>query len=106
MVPFYHHPYTFGKQKMTETWLGGATQFLDNRKSCVPQGHSENSPAFERRGLTLSPTSPAGTAENGGAATNRFFFPPAPPGLDFTPNFPGIEMPGYFRLFLRNRTPA
>jgi hypothetical protein len=28
----------------------GASHFWDNRKSCVPRGHSENGPAFERRG--------------------------------------------------------
>jgi hypothetical protein len=77
----------------------GATQFLDNRKSCVPQGHSENSPAFERRGLTVSPSSPAGTTENGVS------FQPSR-GTRFFQTFPGIEMPGYFQVFLRNRTPA
>jgi hypothetical protein len=29
-----------------------------------------------------------------------------PCGTRFFQTFPGIEMPGYFRLFLRNRTPA
>jgi len=29
-----------------------------------------------------------------------------PAGLDVFPACPGIEMPGYFRWFLRNRTPA
>jgi hypothetical protein len=90
MVPFYHHPYTFGKQKMTETWLGGATQFLDNRKSCVPQGHSENSPAFERRGLTLSPTSPAGTAENGVS------FQPSLRDSILPPTFPALKCRAIF----------
>jgi hypothetical protein len=34
-------------------------------KNGVPEGHFENSPAFERRVLTILPLSPAGTAENG-----------------------------------------
>jgi hypothetical protein len=35
----------------------GASQFMDNRKRCVPKGSrlgGKNSPAFERRGLTVS----------------------------------------------------
>jgi len=31
----------------------GRNLIFDSRKSRVPQGYSENSPAFERRGLTL-----------------------------------------------------
>jgi len=54
------------------------------------------------------PTSPAGTAENCVA------FQPSLRDLDFLRIYPGMnpdircrgEMPGYFRLFLWNRTPA
>jgi hypothetical protein len=38
---------------------------LDNRKRCVPEGHFENSPAFERRGLTVSQQVPQGRLKKG-----------------------------------------
>jgi hypothetical protein len=92
----------------TRTW--DASQFLYKRKHRVPQGHFENSPAFERRGLTVLQTSPAGTIENGAcrvaALAKMGFVSAVPAGLDIFSNYPGIEMPGYSRLFLRNRTPA
>src|SRR5664279_2998364 len=76
----------------------------------VPQGHFDNSPAFERRGLTVLQTSPAGTTENGAcrvaALAKMGFVSAVPAGLDVFSTGPGIEMPGYSRLFLRNRTPA
>jgi hypothetical protein len=34
------------------------------------------------------------------------FVSAVPAGLEAFPTGPGIEMPGYFQLFLRNRTPA
>jgi hypothetical protein len=46
----------------------GASQFLDNRKRCVPEGSrlgGKNSPAFERRGLTVSQPVPQGRLKKG-----------------------------------------
>jgi hypothetical protein len=77
----------------------GSISILDNRIRCVPKGHFENSPAFERRGLTVSQQVPEGRLR-------RRFFSAVPAGLGVFPTCPGIEMPGYFRWFLRNRTPA
>jgi hypothetical protein len=54
--------------------------------------------------------SPAGTIENGAcrvaALAKTDFVSAVPAGLDVFSTCPGIEMPGYSRLFLRNRTPA
>jgi hypothetical protein len=71
------------------------SSFLGNKKRCVPKGHFENSPAFERRGLTVSQQVPQGR-----------MISTVPAGLGIFPTSPGIKMPGYFRWFLRNRTPA
>jgi hypothetical protein len=59
-------------------------------------GTDENSPQFQlwdcpRKNLK----SPAGTIEGRVSAV--------PAGLDVFPTGPGIEMPGYFRWFLRNQ---
>jgi len=62
---------------------------LDNQKGCVPQGHSEKSPAFERRGLIGIAISPAGTAENGA-------FSDVPAGLDFSKPFPALKCRAIF----------
>jgi hypothetical protein len=79
-------------------------------KHRVPQGHFENSPAFQCRGLIVLHTSPAGTTENGAcrvaALAKTGFVSAVPVGLDVFPTDPGIEMPGYSQLFLRNRTLA
>src|SRR5208282_1840849 len=75
-------------------------RLLHHRKHCVPKGHFENSPAFERRGIVLSQTSPGGTAAKG------VCFRSSLRDVTFSPVCPGTEMPGYFRLFLRNRMPA
>jgi hypothetical protein len=68
-------------------------------KRCVPKGHFENSPAFERRGLPVSQQVPQGRLK-------KHFFSAVPAGLGISPTCPGIEMPGYFRWFLRNRKAA
>jgi hypothetical protein len=70
-------------------------------------GHFENSPAFQTPGFDGISSSPAGTAEIGVCASRigeEGFFSAVPVGLDVFPIGPGIEMPGYFRWFLRNRT--
>jgi hypothetical protein len=60
--------------------------------------------------LTVLQTSPAGTAEKGAcrvaALAKTGFVSTVPAGLNVFPTGPGIEMPGYSRWFLRNRTPA
>jgi hypothetical protein len=60
----------------------GASQFLDNRKRCVPKGSrlgGKNSPAFERRGLTVSQQVPQGRLK-------KRFFSAVPAGLGGFPN--------------------
>ena len=55
-------------------------------KHGVPEGQFENSPAFERRGLAILPTSPAGTVENGtyrvATLAKTGFVSAVPAGLD------------------------
>jgi hypothetical protein len=79
-------------------------------KNGVPEGHFENSPAFERRGLAILPTSPAGTVEYGACRVATLAktgsFQPSLRDSAFFQLGPGIEMPGYSQLFLRNRAPA
>jgi hypothetical protein len=82
-----------GRQKL------GRISIFGQPKCCVPKGHFENSPAFERRGLTGSQQVPQGRLK-------KAFRSAVPAGLGIFPTYPGIEMPGYFRWFLRNRTAA
>jgi hypothetical protein len=73
-------------------------------KMCVPQGHFENSPAFQRR-----ESDRITTQVPEGRQTFRLFgndFLPSLRDLMLMPTGPGIEMPGYCRGFLRNRTPG
>jgi hypothetical protein len=55
-------------------------------KSCVPQRHSENSPAFERRGLTFIIVIKSCRDDR-----KQRFISAVPAGLDFSKPFPGIE---------------
>ena len=78
---------------------------------CVPQGHFENSPAFERRGLTALQTSPAGTAENGAcrvaALAKTDFVPAVPVGL--VGNYrqtPAFKRRAIFKISLRDKVPS
>jgi hypothetical protein len=70
----------------------GASQFMDNRKRCVPKGSrlgGKNSPAFERRGLTVSQQVPQGRLK-------KPFFSAVPVGLDVFPTCPGIKCRAIF----------
>jgi hypothetical protein len=78
-------------------------------KHCVPKGPFENSTAFERRGLTVSQQVPQGRLKKRlprRSLGEDGFFSAVPAGLGVFQTYPGIEMPGYFRWFLRNRTAA
>jgi len=58
------------------------------------QGHFENSPAFERRGLAVLPTSPIGTTENSAcrvAALAKTGVSTVPAGLDFFQPVPALK---------------
>jgi hypothetical protein len=66
-------------------------------KHRIPEGSrlgGKNSPAFERRGLTVLQTSPAGTIENGAcrvaALAKMGFVSAVPAGLDVFLNYPSI----------------
>jgi len=64
----------------------------------VPKGQNENSPAFQRRDRVVAESSPEGT--DGSARHNE-----SQPSLRDSARHqiqPGVETPGYFRLFLRN----
>jgi hypothetical protein len=65
----------------------------------VAKGRHDNSPAFKRRGGMVDGLSPEGTAES-----DPILFQPSLRDLKFSPLRPGIEMPGYFQMFLRNIT--
>ena len=58
----------------------------------VPQGQFESSPAFQRREPGIRGSSPGGTAEVQPSLRDSTLLPTAP----------GIEMPGYFQMILRN----
>src|SRR5262245_31216017 len=62
-----------------------------------PERTSENSPAFQRREHGRSQTSPEGTTEP------LQVFSAVPSGLEASAFVPGIEMLGYFQMFLWNR---
>ena len=62
-----------------------------------PKGRPENSPAFQRREQAHRWISPGGTLK-GKTRFNR------PSGTEYLlDDEPGIEMPGYYQMFLRNR---
>jgi hypothetical protein len=69
-------------------------------------GHFENSPAFQTPGFDGIASSPAGTAETGvrrvAGLVKTGSFQPSRWDSTFFQSVPGIEMPGYFRWFLRN----
>ncbi len=65
--------------------------------AAVPEGHGDNSPAFQRRDLAVDDLSPEGTA-----GLTAMLFLPSLRDLRFVSMEPGIEMPGYFQKFLRN----
>lgn len=79
----------------------------------VPTGHRDNSPAFQRRGAGAWPPVPTGRL-----ISKRTPFPPlpgdsiwkipvVPPGLGIVVcGQPGVETPGYYQRFLRNRESA
>jgi hypothetical protein len=70
----------------------------------VPQGHFENSPAFQRRESDRIANESRRDGRHSGYSA--MFFLPSLRDLTLMPIGPGIEMPGYCRWFLRNRTPA
>jgi hypothetical protein len=67
----------------------GRISIFGQPKRCVPKGHFENSPAFERRGLTVSQQVPQGRLK-------KRFFSAVPAGLGIFPTCPGIENAGLF----------
>src|ERR1700744_3729315 len=67
--------------------------------ACVPKGQNENSPAFQRRDRRAKLSSPEGTND----VVRRDPFQPSLRDLAHSCIQPGVETPGYFRLFLRNR---
>jgi hypothetical protein len=71
----------------------------NGKPDAVLEGLSENSPAFQRREQIVEQPSPAGTVESKAAPGQSSLRDLTPFSLE-----PGIEMPGYVQMFLRNLT--
>ena len=68
--------------------------FGNSDRVFVPEGHSENSPAFQRRVEPRIQTSPGGTAEN--PTLKPDLLSALRDSVVFEPHQPGVETPGYF----------
>src|SRR5437660_12703855 len=73
-----------------------------SRRMAVPEGLHENSPALKRRERCPEVSSPEGTAES--CSFGSLFQPSLRDSFDGWPR-PGVEMPGYSHLSLRDNLP-